>query len=75
MKATKKKKNVPIGAGVARAHVGLGQQTRDLLERRNRWVKTIEPVFSDRNPADLPKGTIFDQLEELKERERGGGDE
>ncbi|KAI5815356.1 histone acetyltransferases subunit 3-domain-containing protein [Pyronema omphalodes] len=65
MKATKKKKNIPIGAGVARAHVGLGQQTRDLLERRNRWVKTIEPVFSERNPADLPKGEagLFDGFE------------
>jgi len=69
MKASKKKKNVPNGVGVARAHVGIGEQARLLMERRKRWVDTIGPVF-DKDLGVLPEGTIFDNLEDLVEKQK-----
>ncbi|KAA8910790.1 histone acetyltransferases subunit 3-domain-containing protein [Sphaerosporella brunnea] len=69
MKASKKKKSVPNGVGVARAHVGIGEQARLLMERRRRWVDTIGPVF-DKDMGMLPEGSIFGDLEELVEKEK-----
>jgi transcriptional adapter 3 len=69
MKASKKKKNVPNGVGVARAHVGIGEQARLLMERRKRWIDTIGPVF-DKDLGVLPEGTIFGDLQELMEKEK-----
>jgi transcriptional adapter 3 len=69
MKASKKKKSVPNGVGVARAHVGIGEQARLLMERRKRWVDTIGPVF-DKDLGVLPEGTIFGDLQELMEKEK-----
>jgi len=74
MKASKKKKSVPNGVGVARAHVGIGEQARMLMERRKRWVETIGPVF-DKDLTVLPEGTIFSDLDELMEREKAGAAE
>ncbi|KAF8243490.1 hypothetical protein K440DRAFT_664040 [Wilcoxina mikolae CBS 423.85] len=74
MKASKKKKNVPNGVGVARAHVGIGEQARMLMERRKRWVETIGPVF-DKDLTVLPEGTIFGDLDELMESEKAGAAE
>ncbi|KAI5850684.1 histone acetyltransferases subunit 3-domain-containing protein [Tricharina praecox] len=69
MKASKKKKNVPNGVGVARAHVGIGEQARLLMERRRRWVDTIGPVF-DKDLGVLPESTIFERMKELLEKEK-----
>jgi len=69
MKASKKKKNIPNGVGVARAHVGIGEQARLLMERRKRWIDTIGPVF-DKDLGILPEGTIFNNLNDLVEREK-----
>ena len=74
MKASKKKKNVPNGVGVARAHVGIGEQARMLMERRKRWIETIGPVF-DKDLTVLPADSIFDNLGELMEHEKAGGAE
>lgn len=82
--ASKKKKNnmAPNGSngvggvGVARAHVGIGEQARMLMERRKRWVETIGPVF-DRDlltalPPSGSAGSIFNGLDELIQRETAG---
>jgi len=76
MKASKKKKSAPNGVGVAQARVGIGEQARMLMERRKRWTDTIGPVF-DKDITALPKGSIFEGMEELMAREKVGqqGDE
>lgn len=74
MKATKKKKSVPNGVGVAQARVGIGEAARTLMERRKKWMNSIGPVF-DENITRLPTGSIFDKLEELIEKEKEGGAE
>jgi transcriptional adapter 3 len=71
MKATKKKKPVANGVGVAQARVGIGEQARTLMERRRRWNETIGPVF-DKDLTRLPERSIFENLTELVEREKVG---
>ncbi|KAG0636769.1 histone acetyltransferases subunit 3-domain-containing protein [Tuber brumale] len=72
MKATKKKKVVPNGVGVAQARVGIGEAARTLMERRKKWMTSIGPVFEE-GLTRLPKGSIFSGLEELIEKEKEGG--
>lgn len=69
MKATKKKKNAPSGAGVAQARMGIGEQAKAIMERRKRWIDTIGPVF-EKDLAVLPDGSIFENMEDLQEAER-----
>jgi transcriptional adapter 3 len=71
MKATKKKKVVPNGVGVAQARVGIGEAARTLMERRKKWMTSIGPVFEE-GLTRLPKGSIFGGLEELVEKEKEG---
>ncbi|PWW75076.1 hypothetical protein C7212DRAFT_206372 [Tuber magnatum] len=71
MKATKKKKMVPNGVGVAQARVGIGEAARTLMERRKKWMDSIGPVFEE-GLMRLPKGSIFGDLEELIEKEKEG---
>ncbi|KAL7266510.1 Transcriptional regulator [Rhizina undulata] len=74
MKATKKKKVVPNGVGVAQARVGIGEAARTLMERRKRWMTTIGPVF-DEGVTKMPTETIFSGLEDLMEKEKVGAQE
>lgn len=71
MKATKKKKAVPNGVGVAQARVGIGEAARTLMERRKKWMNSIGPVF-DENITRLPTESIFEGLDELVEKEKEG---
>ncbi|PUU83125.1 histone acetyltransferases subunit 3-domain-containing protein [Tuber borchii] len=71
MKATKKKKVVPNGVGVAQARVGIGEAARTLMERRKKWMNAIAPVFEE-GLTRLPRGSIFGGLEELVEKEKEG---
>jgi len=71
MKATKKKKVVPNGVGVAQARVGIGEAARTLMERRKKWMDSIGPVFEE-GLTRLPKSSIFGGLEGLVEKEKEG---
>lgn len=71
MKATKKKKVVPNGVGVAQARVGIGEAARTLMERRKKWMNAIGPVFEE-GLTRLPRGSVFGSLEELVEKEKEG---
>lgn len=71
MKATKKKKVVPNGVGVAQARVGIGEAARTLMERRKKWMNSIGPVFEE-GLTRLPRGSVFGSLEELVEKEKEG---
>lgn len=71
MKATKKKKVVPNGAGIAQARVGIGEAAKTLMERRKKWMDAIKPVF-DQDLTGLPKESIFEDLGGLIEKEKEG---
>lgn len=53
-----------VGAGAGMARPGIGDLTKTLMERRKRWIDTIEPVFDEESLGKVPRvadpnGTIF----------------
>lgn len=54
----------PVGAGAGMARPGIGDLTKTLMERRRRWIDTIEPVFDEESLGKVPRiadpnSTIF----------------
>ncbi|CAM1504458.1 Fc.00g020490.m01.CDS01 [Cosmosporella sp. VM-42] len=71
-----------VGGAAGMARPGIGDMTKTLMERRKRWIDTIEPVFDEESLGKVPRiadpnSTIFNReiMQELMKKEKEQWDE